>query len=126
MSTAWLLKYGQPTPPRRRGASRSTPWSTRRSRPFPDERLISERQLLQPLPSLRLQIGAALVLRRVDRLSCVRYGSARYSVPSRLVGATMAVVPDHGAVCLVEPSTGMIVAEHELVALGNASILDAD
>ena len=92
---------------------------------IPDERLIVERELLQPLPSLRLQIGAPSVLRKVDRLSCVRYGSARYSVPTRLIGTTVAVVVDHGAVCLVEPSTGMIVAEHELIAPGSASILDA-
>lgn len=91
---------------------------------IPDERLIAERQLLQPLPSLRLQIGAASVLRKVDRLSCVRYGSARYSVPTRLIGTTVAVVVDHGAVCLVEPATGMVVAEHELTAPGSASILD--
>ncbi|BBZ55698.1 hypothetical protein MPHO_26900 [Mycolicibacterium phocaicum] len=91
---------------------------------IPDERLIAERELLQRLPSLRLQIGAPSVLRKVDRLSCIRYGSARYSVPVRLIGSTVAVVVDHGAVCLVEPSTGMIVAEHELVAPGGASILD--
>jgi transposase len=91
----------------------------------PDERLIVERELLQHLPSLQLQIGAPAVLRKVDRLSCVRYGSARYSVPTRLIGATVSVVVDHGAVCLVETATGMIVAEHELVAPGAASILDA-
>jgi transposase len=90
----------------------------------PDERLIIERELLQPLPSLRLQIGAPSVVRKVDRLSCVRYASARYSVPTRLIGTSVAVVVDHGAVCLVEPSTGMIVAEHELAAPGTASILD--
>jgi hypothetical protein len=54
----------------------------------------------------------------------VRYGCARYSVPTRFIGATVAVVVDHGAVCLLEPSTGMIVAEHELTAPGSASILD--
>jgi transposase len=91
----------------------------------PDERLVIERELLQPLPSLRLQIGAPWVLRKVDRLSCIRYASARYSVPMRLIGASVAVVVDHGAVCLVEPTTGMIVAEHELAAPGTASILDA-
>jgi hypothetical protein len=37
----------------------------------------------------------------------------------------VAVVVDHGAVCLVEPATGVIVAEHELAAPGRASILDA-
>jgi transposase len=90
----------------------------------PDERLRIEREVLQPLPSLRLQIGAPSVIRKVDRLSCVRYASARYSVPTRLIGAKVAVVVDHGAVCLVEPATGMIVAEHELGTPGTASILD--
>jgi transposase len=91
---------------------------------IPDERLLVEREVLQPLPSLRLQIGAPSVLRKVDRLSCVRYASARYSVPTRLIGTTVAVVLDHGAVCLVELATGIIVAEHELGAPGSASILD--
>jgi hypothetical protein len=91
---------------------------------IPDERLAGERELLQPLPSLRLQVGAPSVLRKVDRLSCIRYGSARYSVPTRLIGTTVAVVVDHGAICIVEAATGMIVAEHELTAPGSASILD--
>lgn len=90
----------------------------------PEERLIVERELLQPLPSLRLQIGVPTVIRKVDRLSCIRYGSARYSVPTRLIGTNVAVVVDHGAICLVEPATGMVVAEHELAAPGSASILD--
>jgi transposase len=90
----------------------------------PDERLQIERELLRPLPSLRLRVGAPSVIRKVDRLSCVRYASARYSVPTRLIGAYVAVVLDHGAVCLLEPATGMIVAEHELAAPGTASILD--
>jgi transposase len=91
----------------------------------PDDRLVVEREVLQALPSLRLQIGASSVNRKVDRLSCVRYGSARYSVPTRLIGANVAVVVDHGALCIVEPATGVIVAEHELGAPGSASILDA-
>lgn len=91
----------------------------------PDERLVIERELLKPLPSLRLQIGAPSVLRKVDRLSCIRYASARYSVPTRLIGTSVAVVVDHGAVCIVEPATGVIVAEHELGAPGSASVLDA-
>ena len=90
----------------------------------PDERLQIERDLLRPLPSLQLRIGAPSVLRKVDRLSCVRYASARYSVPTRLIGTNVAVVVDHGALCIVEPTTGMIVAEHELGAPGSASILD--
>jgi hypothetical protein len=91
----------------------------------PDERLVIERELLRPLPSLRLQIGAPSVIRKVDRLSCIWYASARYSVPTRLIGASVAVVLDHGAVCIVEPATAMIVAQHELAAPGTASICDA-
>jgi transposase len=90
----------------------------------PDERLLVERELLGPLPSLQLRIGAPSVIRKVDRLSCIRYASARYSVPTRLIGMSVAVVVDHGAVYLVEPATGVIVAEHELGAPGTASILD--
>jgi len=90
----------------------------------PDERLLIERELLRPLPSLRLQVGAPSVIRKVDRLSCVRYASARYSVPTRLIGTSVAVVVDHGALCIVEPATGVIVAEHELGAPGSASVLD--
>ena len=51
----------------------------------PAEQLVIERELLAPLPSLRASIGR-LVTRKVDRLSCVRFGSARYSVPVRLIG----------------------------------------
>jgi hypothetical protein len=40
-----------------------------------------EQPLLGPLPSLRLELGVRPVTRKVDRLSCVRFGSARYSVP---------------------------------------------
>ena len=90
----------------------------------PDERLVVEREVLAALPSLRLEIGAGSVRRKVDRVSCIRYGSARYSVPTRLVGTTVAVVVDHGALIIVEPSTGVIVAEHELVSPGETSILD--
>ena len=90
----------------------------------PDERLAEERRVLKALPSLRPQIGAGSVRRKVDSLSCIRYGSARYSVPKRLVGTSVAVVVDHGALILLEPATGVIVAEHELVSPGEVSILD--
>lgn len=90
----------------------------------PDERLAIEREVLGRLPSLRPDIGAGSVRRKVDRLSCIRYGSARYSVPTRLIGTTVAIVIDHGALVVVEPATGVIVAEHELAAPGETSILD--
>lgn len=79
---------------------------------------------MRSLPSLRFDIGAPAVIRKVDRLSCLRYGSARYSVPTRLIGAVVHVVVDHGALLVLEPATGVIVAEHELVAPGEASVLD--
>lgn len=40
----------------------------------PAERLLVERELLAPLPSLRASIGR-VVTRKVDRLACVRFGS---------------------------------------------------
>lgn len=91
---------------------------------IPDERLTEERKVLKALPSLRLEIGAGSVRRKVDRLSCVRYGSARYSVPTRLIGTSVAIVVDHGALIILEPATGVIVAEHELRSPGETSILD--
>jgi hypothetical protein len=56
----------------------------------PAEQLVIERALLAPLPSLRASVGR-LVLRKVDRLSCVRFGSARYSVPTRFIGVQVGV-----------------------------------
>ncbi len=57
----------------------------------PAVRLDAERDLLTALPSLRPAIGKAAVTRKVDRLSCIRFGSARYSVPTRLIGQHVAV-----------------------------------
>jgi len=57
----------------------------------PDDRLAIERPLLRPLPSLRPEIGSRPTTRKVDKLSCIRFGSARYSVPCRLIGQTVTV-----------------------------------
>ena len=46
----------------------------------PSTRLEVERELLGSLPQLRATLGQ-VVSRSVDKLSCVRYASARYSVP---------------------------------------------
>jgi hypothetical protein len=75
------------------------------------------------LPSLRASIGK-LVTRKVDRLSCVRFGSARYSVPTRLIGAEVSVRVDHDRIVMIVAATGEIVAEHSLVAPGEASVRD--
>ncbi len=89
----------------------------------PAERLGTERELLAPLPSLRASIGK-LVTRKVDRLSCVRFGSARYSVPVRLIGAEVRVRADEGRLLAIVDSAGEVVAEHMLVAPGEASVRD--
>ena len=87
----------------------------------PFERLNKEHALMGVLPSLRAQIGK-LVVRKVDRLSCVRFGSARYSVPNVHIGRQVELVAQDGRVIVV--FLGEIVATHDLVAPGETSILD--
>jgi hypothetical protein len=90
----------------------------------PAERLDAEQELLGPLPGLRLEIGPRPITRKVDRLSCVRFGSARYSVPHQLIGATLTVLAGEQRLAVIDPATGEIVAEHTLAAPGTASVLD--
>jgi transposase len=90
----------------------------------PADRLEHERELLGGLPSLRPEIGARPASRKVDKLSCVRFGSARYSVPSRLIGATVLIQVNGTKIRILEPFTGEIAAEHQLVAPGEASVAD--
>jgi transposase len=89
----------------------------------PAGRLVIERELLASLPSLRASTGRH-VIRKVDRLSCVRFGSARYSVPVRLIGTQVGVRAGNGRLLAVVTATGEVVAEHILVAPGEASVLD--
>jgi transposase len=90
----------------------------------PAERLAAEQALLGALPSLRLRLGT-VTTRKVDRLSCVRFGSARYSVPTRLIGHTVELRNSDGRLLVVETPTGEVVADHALVAPGEASVADA-
>jgi transposase len=87
----------------------------------PAERLVKEVELLRPLPSLRAPIGT-VVTRKVDRLSCIRFGSARYSVPTRHIGAHVEVRITNGAVQIIV--LGAVIAEHAVVAPGEASVTD--
>ena len=89
----------------------------------PAERLVIERELLAPLPSLRAGT-ARQVTRKVDRLSCVRFASARYSVPVRLIGTEVGVRTGDGRLLVIVTATGQVVAEHVLVAPGEASVRD--
>jgi hypothetical protein len=81
----------------------------------PAERLAREAELLGGLPSLRARIGK-VVIRKVDRLSCIRFGSARYSVPNRHIGRQVEVRVADGVVQVV--FLGEIIAEHLLLAPG--------
>ena len=90
----------------------------------PAERLGVEQPLLAGLPSLRLELGVRPVSRKVDKLSCVRFGSARYSVPCRLIGHYVTITSTTTMIMIIEPMTGEILAEHRLVAPGEASIID--
>jgi transposase len=92
----------------------------------PAERLATERALLGDLPSLRPEVGPRPITRKVDKLSCIRFGSGRYSVPNGLIGASVTVLIDEHARMLrvISPVTGEIHAEHGLVAPGQTRILD--
>jgi hypothetical protein len=90
----------------------------------PAQRLERERELLGALPSLRPELGPRPASRKVDKLSCVRFGSARYSVPARFIGSTVLIVVHGSKIRVLEPFTGEIAAEHGLVAPGEASIAD--
>lgn len=88
---------------------------------IPAERLEAERPLLGALPSLRPSL-VQLVQRKVDRLSCIRFGSARYSAPTRHIGRTVHVRVEGSRVEVLD--LGEIVAAHDLVAPGEVSVKD--
>lgn len=89
---------------------------------IPALRLVAERPALRPLPSLRPPVRAG-ERRTVDRLSTIRFGSARYSVPAALVGKKVEVAAIDGEIVIAH--AGAEVARHLAVAPGEASILDA-
>ena len=90
----------------------------------PDERLEKEREVLRPLPSLRLDFGPPPVTRKVDRLSCVRFASARYSVPTRMIGHPVRLIQAGGRLLIGDTTTGEVIADHPLLAPGEVSVLD--
>jgi len=87
----------------------------------PAERLAVEAELFSDLPSLRAQIGK-IVTRKVDKLSCVRFGSARYSVPNDHIGREVSLRVKDGVIQVV--FFGEIIAEHLVVSPGETSIDD--
>jgi hypothetical protein len=94
----------------------------------PSERLAQvELGLLASLPSLQPAgvFGGRRELRKVDKLSCVRFGSARYSVPNRMLGQRVEVLAGSSGITILIPDTGEVLAEHPLMAPGASSVLDA-
>jgi len=94
----------------------------------PSQRLAdTELALLAPLPSLQPSglFGGRRELRKVDKLSCVRFGSARYSVPNRMLGQHVEVLASSSGITILIPDTGEVLAEHSLVAPGEVSVQDA-
>lgn len=87
----------------------------------PAARLAEEQKVLRPLPNLRAPLRRG-EFRKVDKLSTVRFGSARYSVPRELIGRQMEVIASEGEI-LIE-TEGRLVARHSLVAPGEVSIID--
>jgi len=85
----------------------------------PAERLEVERRVLRPLPSLR-PVSRTGVVRKVDRLGMVRFGSGRYAVAQELVGTLVELQ--------VEADTVIIrfqereVARHGTVAPGEVAL----
>lgn len=90
---------------------------------IPDDRLAVEVDLLRPLPSARPRIGRAEI-RKVDKLATIRVASARYSVPSLLVGTRVEAVTYDGVVRIYRIDTGEHVATHDQLGPGESSILD--
>lgn len=89
----------------------------------PAERLTVEAGLLRPLPTARPRIGRAEI-RKVDKLATIRVASARYSVPSVLVGTRVEAVTYDGVVRIYRIDTAELVATHDQLGPGDSSILD--
>jgi transposase len=84
----------------------------------PAERLAGERAVLRPLPARRPPLRAGQP-RTVDRRGSIRFGSARYLVPTGLVGAQVEVLADETAVVIRQ--AGVELIRHAPVAPGEVA-----
>ncbi len=87
----------------------------------PAELIAADRELLRPLPEARPAIACGSE-RKVDRLATIRFASARYSVPHRLVGETVEALASDRE--LIVTHGGVPVAQHPLLGPGEVSIED--
>lgn len=87
----------------------------------PNERLVSERQVLRPLPSRRPPLRAGET-RTVDKRGSIRLGSARYLVPTALVGECVEVVAQEEQVVIRHG--GAEVVRHHPVGPGEVAFGD--
>jgi len=76
---------------------------------------------MRPLPSLRPALCRGQ-LRKVDRLQTIRFGSARYSLPTRWVGQHVEVMVVDEEVVI--GADGREITRHPLMAPGEVSIRD--
>ncbi len=88
----------------------------------PAERLLTERAVLRPLPTLR-PAPTPTAVRSVDRLRTVHFGSARYSVPGTYIGRRVELAVAGGALLIT--CQGAEIARHRLVGPGELSLQDA-
>src|SRR5581483_178448 len=86
---------------------------------IPAERLVVERPLFRPLPSLRPPLRAGEP-RKVDRTGMVRFGSGRYALPKELVGTVVDIYADEGKVIISQQRREII--RHDLVAPGEVAL----
>jgi hypothetical protein len=85
----------------------------------PAERLATERGVMRRLPSLRPPLRAGEP-RKVDRTGMVRFGSARYAVPSERVGQVVRVRAEDGAVIIAVDDVELI--RHRPVGPGEVAL----
>ena len=87
----------------------------------PAERLLSEREVLRPLPAGRPPLRAGEG-RTVDKRGSIRFGSARYLVPKTLVGESVEVVASEDKVVIQHD--GQEVIRHDPVGPGEVACGD--
>jgi transposase len=85
----------------------------------PAERLVTERGVMRRLPSLRPPLRAG-ESRKVDRTGMVRFGSARYAVPSARVGQVVQVRAEASVVIITQGDVEII--RHQPVGPGEVAL----